>query len=464
MKELSIQTLAGVINARATPAAGAVTGVSTDSRTAKPGDCFFAIRGENFDGHHYLSEALAKGAACAVVGKDYCTSTSLPLLHVNDTVTALGQLAHYFRLQARFQVVAVTGSAGKTTTRRIIHHVLSHQYPTFQSPENFNNKIGLPLTLLAAEAKHHIVVAELASNYPGEIAYLARIAEPDIALVTNAHPAHLAGFGNLQTIIEEKLSITGGLKKNGSLFINGDIDPLLKACAAKNQRFTTFGKSPNCNIRARSVTLTGASGTFTIENTQIHLPLPGPGNVENSLAAWAVCREFGITLTDFADALHSLAPVPMRAELIEAGSLTILNDCYNANPVSMKNALDMLSALACDNHRRTVFICGDMAELGPQARSLHAQLGRQIAQANVHLLLAVGCYATTTAQAARTAAKYDLPAKCFPDISTACKHLQSFIKNYDIILVKGSRSAALESAVEKLRQLAGRRNRTRDPK
>ena len=450
MKEFSTNALARII--RAEPAeniGGSITGVSTDSRTAKPGDCFFAITGDNFDGHNYVEEAFAKGAVCAIVSKN----VNGPILKVDDTTKALGDFARHYRRQAGYKVVAITGSVGKTTTRQIAYHVLSRHYRVSQAQKNFNNNIGLPLTLLGADTEDQIVVAELGSNYPGEIAYLTRIALPDVAVVTSVYPAHLAGFCDLQTIIQEKLSVAEGLQPDGVLIINAYFDQLVSACQSKGTRFYTFGKSDGCHYQAHNITNAGFGSRFTIDGTQVYLPLAGPGNVENALAAWAVCSQFGLTIEDFAQAAKTQPAVSMRAEPLQIGTLTVLNDCYNANPASMKNALDILTHLNSTGKRRLVFICGDMAELGRQAEHLHAELGASIVEAGVQLLIAVGRFAKIAAEAAKRSAEYDLQTKCFDDTLSACNNLKDSIKDYDIILVKGSRTAKLEMAVERLKEL-----------
>ncbi len=366
-----------------------------------------------------------------------------------------------------FKVVAITGSVGKTTARQIAYHVLSRHYRVFQAPKNFNNNIGLPLTLLAADPQDHIVIAELGSSHPGEIAYLTRITQPNIAVVTNVYPAHLAGFGDLQTIMQEKLSISEGLLPGGILIINADLVKWLNGnqlnyqSPITNHQIITFGKSDGSNYQARNITYNSFGSSFTIDSTQVYLPLPGAGNVENALAAWAVCSQFGLSTDDFAHAVKGLRAVSMRAELLQIGTLTVLNDCYNANPASMKNALAILTKLGSGQKRRFVFICGDMAELGQQAQALHAELGASVAQAGVQLLLAVGKFAKITAEDAKRTAEYDLGSreagslqtKCFEDTLSACNNLEKFIKDDDIVLVKGSRVAGLEMAVEKLKEL-----------
>jgi len=451
------------------------TGVSTDSRTAQVGDCFFAIPGDNFDGHDYVADAFARGVACAVLSKDVESEkiSGNCVLKVSDTVKALGDFAREYRRQASFKVVAITGSIGKTTTRQIAYHVLSQHFRCHQAPKNFNNNIGLPLTLLGADPEDEIVITELGSNCPGEIAYLTRVALPDVAVITNVHLSHLAGFDDLETIIQEKLSISEGLQSDGILIINADFDRLVGACRAKGTKFITFGKSDDSCLQARNITHSGFGSSFTIDGKQVYLPMPGAGNVENAVAAWSICSRFGINIDDFARAVKTLPAVPMRAELLQIGTLTVLNDCYNANLASMQNALDILAGLPFCNKsqnrvpgnlnstkkRRSVFICGSMAELGQQSRKLHAELGASVAHAKVQLLLAVGKFAQVTARAAKNSAEYDLQTKCFEDTVSACNNLHKFIKDYDIILVKGSRVAKLEMVIEKLKEFMSRGTR-----
>jgi UDP-N-acetylmuramoyl-tripeptide--D-alanyl-D-alanine ligase len=463
MKEFPISDLAQIVKAKPVTNAGIFTGVSIDSRTTKTGDCFFAITGDNFDGHDYITDAFAKGAVCAVVGKNIEDKkfAENSILKVPDTIKALGNFAHEYRRKAAFKVVAITGSAGKTTTRQITYQALSQHFRVHQSPKSFNNNIGLPLTLLGAEPDCRIVIAELGSNHPGEIALLTRIAAPDIAVVTNVHPAHLEGFGSLQKIIQEKLSISEGLTPDGVFIINADFDELVSACRDKGLKFLTFGKSDGADYQGLNIRYGAAASQFTIDGTNVHIPLAGPGNLENTLAAWAVCSQFDMSIDDFAQAVTKLSPVSMRTELLQLGTLMILSDCYNANPASMKNALDILSGLDPARKRRLVFICGDMAELGTQTERLHTELGTSIAQAKVDLLIAVGNFAKITTGAAKTTAEHNLDTreskslkiKCFEDTLSVCNKLHEFIKDYDIILVKGSRTARLETVIEKLKEL-----------
>src|SRR3972149_3059841 len=235
MKDFSITSVAQIIKAETPKQTGVILDVSIDSRTVKPDDCFFAIKGEKFDGHDYVADAFAKGAVCAVISRAVGGEALADkrLLRVADPAKALGAFAAEYRRQAGFKVVGITGSVGKTTTRQITAHALSRRFGVHQSPNSFNNNIGVPLTLLGAEPRDEIVVAELGSNHPGEISVLTRIAQPDIAVVTNVHPAHLEGFGNIEAIVREKTSISEGLGPDGVLIINGDFEQLFDACRPK---------------------------------------------------------------------------------------------------------------------------------------------------------------------------------------------------------------------------------------
>jgi UDP-N-acetylmuramoyl-tripeptide--D-alanyl-D-alanine ligase len=473
MKEFKITDLAQIIKARepratlvpsgveGSPKQRFFAGVSIDSRTIEAGDCFFAISGDNFDGHNYVAEAFARGAVCAVVSRDIDSGDNC-LLKVSDTIKALGDFAAEYRSRMNFKVVAITGSVGKTMTRQITYHVLSRHFRVTAAPKNFNNNIGLPLTLLRAGPQDEIVIAELGSNHPGEIAQLTQIAQPDVAVVTNVYPAHLAGFGNPQTIAKEKLSISQGLSSDGVLIINADLVKWLNGNSLNyklpitNHQVISFGQSNWCDIQAKNITHTSSGSRFTVEGREIFLPLLGLGNVENALAAWAICSRFAITIADFADAAKTLQAVAMRAELLQIGKLTVLSDCYNANPASMKNGLNILSDLGSGGKGRLVFICGDMAELGAQSERLHTELGVLIAKAKVQLLLVVGKFAKLVADAAREHADYGLQTECFDNAAAACNNLQKFVKDSDIILVKASRATGLEKAIEKLNEIFGK--------
>ncbi|MHC4076198.1 MAG: glutamate ligase domain-containing protein, partial [Planctomycetota bacterium] len=243
-----------------------------------------------------------------------------------------------------------------------------------------------------------------------------------------------------------------GLSEGGVFFINGDSKQLVDHCRCKGTSFISFGKSSRCDIQAENIKYNGLESRFTLEGKQIVLPLAGLGNVVNSIASWSVCRQLGISIDDFAEALRTLPQVSMRAEILKLGTVTVLNDCYNANPASMKNALEILRHLETEKKGRKVFICGDMAELAEQTEQRHRQLGRLIAKAEVEVLLTVGKWAQLAGQVAKGIAEYDLQTKSFENAALVCNNLEKIIKDYDIILVKGSRTARLEAVSEKLKE------------
>jgi UDP-N-acetylmuramoyl-tripeptide--D-alanyl-D-alanine ligase len=457
MKSLSMSWLVKILAVRTPPCTDpdtVVHRISTDSRDIRSGDCFVALAGQRFDGHRFVNDALAQGAVCAVVSQEIDLPMSLrhiPLLYVQDTTRALGEMARAYRLQAGFNVIGITGSVGKTTTRHMIAHVLSQYVSVYQAPQNFNNLIGLPLTLLGAPHDTEVVVTELGTNCPGEIARLSHIAQPNIALVTNVYPAHLAGFGTLEAIRREKLSICTGLAGQGTMILNADQPELLKESPSDAY---TYGLSAEADVRATRISTQGQYASFWLDDTYIEIPLSGLGNIYNALAAYAVCRRLGITRPSFAQAIRTLSAVSMRAQIESLGTLTLINDCYNANPASMKNALDIMAGW--DTERRRVFVCGDMAELGDHTEQFHKELGHYIAKSRVDEILAVGPWSTVAAQTAREQAGYLLHITCVKDVDSACQCLADIVKKDDIILVKGSRAAQLEAVSEQLHRLFGR--------
>lgn len=444
--------------------AGSISGVSIDSRTIQPDDCFFAVQGENFDGHDFVENAREKNAACVIVEKRPPADLKIPAIQVPDTIEALGRLAAWHRSQLAATVIGITGSAGKTGTRRILSQVLSSRFRCRQSPKSFNNRIGVPLTLLSAQDDDQILLVEIGSNHPGEIAPLAKMARPDIAVITHITPAHLEGFGSIQAIIEEKASILDGLAPEGKVFINGDVPELAAWIRRKyNRPFTMVGQSPWCDIRPESMHTSGTSGWLRIEGQIIQVPLAGMASLKNVLTVWSICRDFNIPLSDFAQAVRMVKPDDMRLQIEHIGPVTILNDCYNANPASMENALDCLAQIAAQQKRRSVVIAGDMKELGPHSVSLHRQVGAIAARCGIHVILAAGQFAQAFMEGA---AKTDnTPGKIeqirtFGSTEALCNNVHRFIRPDDIILVKASRSARFEYVVDRLRDLFGKQQTT----
>jgi len=457
MNPIRANQVAQIINGRITSGRDEsnLNGVSIDSRTIQPGQAFFTIAGENFDGHDYAGSAIEKGASCIVVERaiDVPEGCAVPVICVANGITALARLAGWYRQQLSAKVIGITGSVGKTTTRQILHQVLSRFYKCRQAANSFNNHIGVPLTILSAEANDEILLLELGSNHLGEIETLTRIANPDIAVITTVAPSHLEGFGTLDNIIREKASIASGLRQGGTLYVNGDRPDLLDYVRTHfDVHVVAFGQSRDCDVRGADLITSGDQGTLTIDGQAVHVPLAGKANLLNVLTVWAVCRDLGIALPDFIRAVETLRPTKMRLAFENIGPLLVLDDCYNANPVSMSNALSCLASMAKQTGRRKVFIAGCMAELGQQSASLHKQLGREAVSEGVQVLLAAGPFAEQILQGASAG-----PTLCrvetFENTEQLCDNLHKWIEPDDIILVKGSRAAHLEKAVQRLREL-----------
>jgi UDP-N-acetylmuramoyl-tripeptide--D-alanyl-D-alanine ligase len=446
VKSINYAKLAEIINANVSEISNLksqITSVCIDSRKVIPGCAFIAIKGENHDGHDHLKQAFENGAACAVVSDQSKIIPGKPIILVSDTITALGRLAKYVRQNSSYKVVAITGSAGKTSTKNMVSHVLKSKFKCYSSPKSFNNNIGVPLTVFDAPDDTEILVSELGSNHPGEIEYLTNIIEPDIAIVTSVFSAHLEGFGSLDVIKGEKSSITKGLKPGGKFFVT---DALLDYCKDRNIECQPFCKANN-------IKLGGYESSFEIEGQAVRLPLPSRANVENALAAWTVCKNLGISASQFADSIASIKAVDMRMECVQIGSAKVLCDCYNANPGSMANAIETLHLIAQQEKRRPVFIFGRMGELGIHSKTLHEELGKTIARHKIQLALTIKGDAEVAAQTAHNTADYDISVNVFENLTQLCDNMYKFVKPDDIILIKASRSERYEAVVEKLKGL-----------
>ncbi|MGB8226342.1 MAG: UDP-N-acetylmuramoyl-tripeptide--D-alanyl-D-alanine ligase, partial [Sedimentisphaerales bacterium] len=427
MKPLSISKLAEIIKAQiVSDSTKTVSSVSIDSRVIKQGGMFFAVKGANHDGHDFVSQAFENGAACAVLQREI-NEGNKPILLVDDTIEALGELAKFIRSNSACKVVAVTGSVGKTTTKNILNHILSSKYNCFPAPKSFNNNIGVPLTVFDAPDDCEFIIAELGSNHPGEIEYLSHIIQPDVAVITTVCPAHLEGFGSIEGIIKEKVFVTAGLKRGGKFFINGDKKELVNYCKSENLTFETFGTAKNCDVQVKDIELFGDKSTFVIENVTVNLPLAGRANVENAAAAWAVCKYLGVSARQFADFIAGIKPVGMRLEVIEFGSVTVINDCYNANPGSMENALQTLSLLAGQREKRPVFVFGRMGELGAESQRLHAELGQRIVHYKIPLVLTTKGDSALAAQMADKNADFNICVKIFDNVGELADNLHKFV-------------------------------------
>ncbi len=442
-----------------------VVGVSTDSRTAGDGQVFVALRGDNFDGHDFLAQAASAGCVTAVVGQSAQLDEGLlamfegGVISVADTLAALGDLAAEVRSHLPATVVAVTGSNGKTTVKRMIHHILSRRLNGSVGVGNFNNAIGVPLTLFEAQAENDYVICELGTNAPGEIGSLTRVVRPDVAVITSVSAVHLEGLIDLEHVAAEKAAILGGLSPAGVGVVCADSEPLARAVKAYDSRLIRFGQDGSSELRLTGYEPRGGGGRFELNGRRwVDLAVPGRHNAFNALAAIAVAQRFGLNQDEAADALGDYAGEQMRLETIAAGAVTIINDAYNANPASLLAAGEVL---ASREGKRRVLVAGDMRELGPDSARLHQSAGEALAALGLDLIVGVGEMGGQIADAAERAGA---AAERIDSVEKACARLPKMLKRGDAVLLKGSRAVGMERLVDPIRSAFERPRRARAPR
>jgi len=427
----------------------AVTGVSIDTRTLVPGDVFVAIRGERFDGHTFVSEAFARGAAAAVVssGADLDDAVG-PTLLVEDTVTALQDLSAWYRSRFEPTLVAVTGTNGKTTTKDMIAGALSTRMTTLKTEGNFNNHIGVPLTLLRLAREHDAAVVEMGMNHEGEIARLAQVARPLIGVVTNVSRAHLETMGDLGAIARAKGELLEALPAEGVAVLNGD-DPLVMSQAERTRaRVETFGLSEGAATRAVDVEEKPHGVRFALAGGGlVELPVPGRHNVMNALAAVAVSRALGIPPSEAAAGIASFTPSAMRTSIVRVAGRVILNDAYNANPGSLAAALSTLVSVA--GGRPTAAVLGDMLELGRESASAHREAGARAAELGIDYLFLFGVEVAALAEGAVASGMSRERVRIYETKAALAQALED-LPDGAVVLVKGSRGMRMEEVVELL--------------
>jgi UDP-N-acetylmuramoyl-tripeptide--D-alanyl-D-alanine ligase len=426
----------------------AFTGVSTDSRSIQPGELFVALAGPNFDGHRFVADVAARGAAGAVVA--HRVDAPLPQIVVADTLRALQQAARVWRDQFSIPVVAVAGSNGKTTTKELVAAILAGQGPCHATRGNLNNHIGVPLTLLALDARHATAVIEVGTNHPGEVAALMPLVRPTVGLVTNAGAEHLEGFGDLDGVARAEGETFAGLEPGACAVINGD-DPYAPLWREMSRagRALTFGLAPGLDFRAERLHARIADGEFVQEfelsapggRVGVRLGLAGRHNVLNALGAAAAASAAGATLDQVVAGLARAKAVKGRLQLkAAAGGAWLIDDSYNANPSSLTAGIDVLAALDGEHW----LVLGDMGELGAHAVDAHVEAGRYARAAGVTRLFAVG---TLTPHAVDA---FGRGAEWFPDAQVLAAHVRPQLASGTTLLVKGSRSNRLERVVEAL--------------
>lgn len=411
---------------------GLITNICTDSRKITPGCLFVALKGERFDGHAFLQQALDQGAAAVMGEIDFPGG---PYLQVKSTSQALLDLAAGYRRQFDIPVVAVTGSVGKTTTKEMIAGVLSQKYCCLKTQGNYNNEIGVPLTLFQLEDCHQIAVIEMGMNHFGELSRLTRVAAPNGAVINNIGMSHIENLGSREGILKAKLEILEGLQLGGVAFFNGDDEYLNRAepeCPT-----VRYGCGENCQIRAREIQTDGVYFSFTCEGLprRVRIPVPGRHNIHNALAAIAVGLAYEVPGEQIVRGLEQAQSVGMRMKTEQHGGITVILDCYNANPDSMRAALSVLKEA---EGKRRIAVLGDMLELGAYSPQAHFEVG-QLAS-GLDGLVAVG----KDAQQICLGAKEVLTSRHFTSNEQACNFLDGYLQPGDTVLIKGSRGMKME--------------------
>ena len=430
--------------------------VSTDTRTLEPGCLFVALKGERFDGHAFLAEAAKKGAGGALVAQA-APIPALPegfaLFEVADTLGALGALARFHRLRFKGKVVAVGGSNGKTTTKELVGAVLAAHGPSLKTEGNLNNEIGVPLTLFKLEPQQKTAVIEMGMNHPGEMARLTEIVQPDVALLTVIQPEHLEGLGSLEGVAEAEGELFRNLRAEAIAVVNQD-DPHIVAQAKRSSAMQiTFGRAASAQVRLTAYVSRGGEGsTIRVQSREqeheIRLGLVGEHNAMNAAAAFAVGQALGFSAETTIHGLESAKAHERRLNVVSApGGITVLDDCYNANPGSMGAALEVLRDLAKQGSGgRAQAILGDMLELGAQENEAHRALGEQTAR----MAQRAAFFGPRSAHAFEAARAKGLQTAHFLDLPKLMEWLRQDLKSGDVVLVKGSRGMRLERAVEAL--------------
>ncbi|HEU5233441.1 MAG TPA: UDP-N-acetylmuramoyl-tripeptide--D-alanyl-D-alanine ligase [Terriglobales bacterium] len=432
-------------------------GYSIDSRTLQPGDLFFAIRGERLDGHDYVEKALQAGASGAIIAIDQAErfAASGKVLIVKDTLVALQRLGAAVRRLWGKRLVGVTGSAGKTTTKDVIAHVLSTRFRVLKSQGNLNNHFGLPLQLLKLEAEHDIAVIEMGMSHAGEITALCDVAKPDWGVVTAVAPVHLEFFPDgIAGIARAKYELIASLPSSGVAFLNAD-DPYVSQFGRDFRgKVVMFGISHAADVSAKSLEDLGPRGSrFQLQAggviTPAELPLLGSHNVSNALAGVAVALEAGVTPSEAAASLASLKAPDKRGQVLQINGATIINDCYNSNPKALEAMVDVVASSPA---KRRIVVAGEMLELGPAAPELHRQSGNHVAQRKIDILLGVRGAASFIVEGAAAGGVF---AKFVPEPELAGDWLAENLKAGDVVLLKASRGVKLERALERLNERLG---------
>ncbi len=429
-----------------------INSVTIDSRKVTENCLYIPIVGERNDGHSFIQSAIQNGAVAFLYSAERfdISKVSIPegvaAIEVAETWQAMADLATQYRLSLRAKVIAVTGSVGKTTTKEFIYSVLSTKFKTSKTQGNLNNQYGVPLTLLAIPDDTEYAIVEMGMNHFGEISLLSKIARPDYAVISNIGVAHIENLGSRRGIFRAKMEVVDGMKVSGTLIVNGDDDMLRTLPGKVPQRVVTFGLARSCDRTASQIEIIRSGVTFVAMHQRFTVHIPGKHNIYDAMAAICLGEILDMTPAEMQQGVANCRGEANRMQLTESEGIVYINDAYNANPVSMKAAIDTLCSLPCEGRR--IAVLGDMYELGDQAQEMHREIGRYCANAGVNVLVAAGQYAACMAEEARLSG---LEA-CYEaeDASSAGDVASRLVRYGDTLLFKGSRAMGMEKCMHKV--------------
>lgn len=458
-----------------------VSSVVIDSRKVEKDSLFVAIRGARVDGHNFIPQTIEAGALCAL-SEENLGDVAFPYILVESCTQALKDLAEHYRRSLDIKVVGITGSVGKTSTKEMIASVLEQKYNVLKTAGNFNNEIGVPLTIFNIREEHEIAVLEMGINHFGEMTRLAKMARPDICVITNIGVAHMELLGSRDGILKAKTEMFQYMNPNGTIIFNGDDDKLITYIPENGVKPIYFGLGNNSSYRAEQIInkgLRGTDATFITPESKFsaHISIPGEHMVHNALAGIAVGYALGMNDDEIKAGIEALKPLPGRNHLIETDTYTIIDDCYNANPISMKASIDVLAKADMQDNSsncitsmstRTVAILGDMGELGAQEKEMHYEVGQHAVKSGINVLICIGALSTEIARGAAESsgtisAESAAAIQTKPDSGIEIHHyadknaffakMDTVLKKNDTILVKASHAMGFEEIVNKLEMI-----------
>ena len=428
-----------------------ISAVSIDSRKIEEDALFIPLVGENADGHNYIDKAFENGAVATLTQKQIECDESKAVILVENCALALGKIASYYKKKFKIKTVAVTGSVGKTTTKDMLSAVMNMQFATLKTEGNFNNELGLPLTLLRLNDAHEAAVLEMGMSAFGEIRYLADIARPNVGIITNIGMSHIENLGSQEGIFKAKTEMCEFFDKDSLLIVNGDDEYLKKAKEFKGFSVVTYGIENDCDFKAYNIEDKGILGSefdcmMYGREYRISVKTPGDHNIYNALAAIACGVHYSISPTRIIDGIENFSLTKMRMAVENIGSLTVINDCYNSSPDSVNAALRVLST----QETRRVAILGDILEMGDFAKDAHTKIGEQVFENGIDILMTAGENAKYIANGAKMAGLAEENIICFDTTEELAQNVMNYVNENDSILIKASRGMHFEQVFEKI--------------